>query len=260
MKNNFIYTVIFSFALTACTTLRAPIDTPEVNQKVKHEGTSEMLLGHCSRSCLLESPYKEWFEKNYADYSVDTVTAKKLKPLLRDKTLLVFLGTWCGDSRREVPPLAKIVDYCGLKDSQLQLVMVDYREGMYKQSPQHEERGRNIFRVPTIIIYSGRKEIGRIIEFPKQSLEKDLLSILTKADYSPNYPGGNWLYQVVQNSSLEKLRSDSASIIEKVKPQLRGFYELNSIARVLADAGEKDKAAFVFNLNRVLYPDGDKNH
>lgn len=191
MKKNFIYIAISSIVVIACSTLKAPIDTPEVNQKIKDEGKPEMLLGHCSRSCLLESPYKEWFVKNYDDYSVDAVTSQKIKPLLRDKNLLVFMGTWCGDSRREVPRLAKIIDYCGLKDSQLQLVMVDYREGMYKQSPQHEEKDRNIFRVPTIIVYSGKKEMGRIIEFPRESLEKDLLAILTNSGYVPNYSDGN---------------------------------------------------------------------
>jgi hypothetical protein len=49
--------------------------------------------GHCSRTCLLESPYKEWFVKNYSEYSVDSNTANKLVPLLKNKTIVVFMGT-----------------------------------------------------------------------------------------------------------------------------------------------------------------------
>ena len=51
----------------------------------------------------------------------------------------------------------------------------------------HEEAGRNIVRVPTIIVEQKGAEIGRIIEFPVTSLEKDLLTILRKEKYQPNY-------------------------------------------------------------------------
>jgi hypothetical protein len=41
--------------------------------------------------------------------------------------------------------------------------------------------------VPTIIVEQKGAEIGRIIEFPVTSLEKDLLTILRKEKYQPNY-------------------------------------------------------------------------
>jgi hypothetical protein len=58
---------------------------------------------------------------------------------------------------------------------------------MYKKSPGHEEEGRQIIRVPTMIIEGVTVELGRIIEFPVVSLEKDLLRILRKDGYVPNY-------------------------------------------------------------------------
>jgi hypothetical protein len=58
---------------------------------------------------------------------------------------------------------------------------------LYKQSPEHEEAGRKILRVPTLIIESGGHEWGRIIELPVVSLERDLLRILRKDGYIPNY-------------------------------------------------------------------------
>ncbi len=65
--------------------------------------------------------------------------------------------------------------------------MVSNKDSLYKKSPQHEEAGKNIVRVPTIIIEQKGTELGRIIEFPITSLEKDLLSILRKEKYQPNY-------------------------------------------------------------------------
>ena len=48
----------------------------------------------------------------------------------------------------------------------------------YKESPQHEEKGWDIEFVPTIIFLRNGKELGRIVESPEQSLEKDMRKIL----------------------------------------------------------------------------------
>ena len=58
---------------------------------------------------------------------------------------------------------------------------------MNRQSPGHEEQGNNLVRVPTYILYKGKKEIGRIIDAPKESFEKDLLKILTGKPYTPHF-------------------------------------------------------------------------
>ena len=251
MKNIFISLAII---IAGCSTVHIPVNTPEVNTKVKDERVNEMLLGHCSRSCLLESPYKEWYLKNYNEYIVDSATAQQLHPLLINKTIVVFMGTWCGDSRREVPRLIKLLDHCAFPKSALKLVMVDYRDGAYKQSPQHEEKGKNIFRVPTILVYAGNKELGRIIEFPKESLEKDVLAILKNSSYTPNYPAGNNLLEKIRKTGVKELYRDSVIISNLVQPQLRNSFELNSIGHVLLDEGEKEISLFVFRLNKDLYP------
>lgn len=254
MKNIYIASGILAISMAGCTTAHLPVSTPEINTKVKDERASEMLLGHCSRSCLLELPFKEWFLKNYADYTVDSVTAEKLIPLLKDKTIVVFMGTWCGDSRREVPRFIKLLDHCGVPEFALKLVMVDYRDGAYKQSPQHEERGKNIFRVPTILLYSGTKELGRIIEFPKENLEKDLLRILNGEKYQPNYGAGQLFLEKIEKNAVYSLTIDSNSIQRDFTPGFRNSFELNSIGHVLLDQGKKQKALSAFQLNTQVFP------
>jgi hypothetical protein len=81
----------------------------------------------------------------------------------------------------------KMLDCCGFPRAQLKLVMVSNQPDLYKQSPQHEEAGRQIRRVPTLIIEDGAEEWGRIIELPVVSLEKDMLRILRRDGYRPNY-------------------------------------------------------------------------
>jgi hypothetical protein len=97
------------------------------------------------------------------------------------------MGTWCGDSRREVPRIYKLLDYCQVSPSQLQLVNVSNSDTAYKQSPGHEEQGLNIRRVPTLLIFEGQHEVGRVVESPVTSLEKDILAIVTGQPYEHRY-------------------------------------------------------------------------
>ena len=52
------------------------------------------------------------------------------------------MGTWCGDSKREVPRFYKILDEMGVKEQDIQLYNLDNRGDAYKQSPGGEEKGQ----------------------------------------------------------------------------------------------------------------------
>ncbi len=147
------------------------------------------LLGVHPITDLRQAPFADWFLPNYQAYQPDSLLIPKIKELLKGKTLQIFLGTWCGDSKREVPRMLKILAAAGFDSSKLQLVFVNNTPDAYKKSPGHEEQGKNIVRVPTLIVYKDKSEIGRFIEYPKESIEKDLLKILLGEPYEPNYFG-----------------------------------------------------------------------
>lgn len=179
------FIIIFAFLLGTAKHSLAQ-DQP-VNQRYTDAAGNIILLGQCTREALWQAPFRSWFAINYDQYVVDSATCLYVAPLLKDKKITLFMGTWCGDSRREVPRLLKILDCCGFPPEQLTMIMVSNQPDMYKQSPGHEEYGRNIFRVPTLIIDGLTRELGRIIELPVVSLEKDLLRILRNEGYVPNY-------------------------------------------------------------------------
>lgn len=183
MKHTLLTMICFSFLLTAANAQ----ESPYISQKIKDAYGNPILLGKCSRDALREAPFSNWFNANYNNYVVDSATCQFIRPLLKDKKITIFMGTWCGDSQREVPRILKMLDCCDFPSQQLQLVMVSNQQGAYKQSPQHEEQGRNIVRVPTVIVETAGKEQGRIVEYPIASLEKDLLKILRGEAYVPNY-------------------------------------------------------------------------
>lgn len=156
-------------------------------QKTKDDAGNEMLLGKCDPSALKQEPFAAWYYSSWQNYTLDSATCNFIRPLLANKKLKLFMGTWCGDSRREVPRILKMLECCNFPVQDLELIMVSNSDTLYKQSPLHEEQGFNIVRVPTLIIFTNGVESGRIVEFPMVSLEKDLLTILRGQKYLPRY-------------------------------------------------------------------------
>jgi thiol-disulfide isomerase/thioredoxin len=178
---------IFIFIISACTPKMANQQSQPVNREATDKKGNLILLGKCTRDRLAQPPFDVWYTKNFEAYTVDSNTTSQLKPLLRNKRFLLFMGTWCGDSRREVPRIFKILDCCEVKPSHIQLVTLNNSDTAYKQSPGHEEQGLNIRRVPTLLIFENQREVGRIVESPVTSLEKDILAIVTGGPYEHRY-------------------------------------------------------------------------
>ena len=85
------------------------------------------------------------------------------------------MGTWCPDSRREVPRFMRIVEEIGFPADRIVFVGVDNT----KLAPVGGYDTLNIERVPTFIFLRNKVEAGRIIETPVTSLEQDMQIILT---------------------------------------------------------------------------------
>ncbi len=145
------------------------IETESVSEYV-----DKILNGPITKEGLVKLPYKVWFNKSYKTYVVDTNTLKNIKrKKLKDLKILVFMGTWCHDSNREIPRLIRVCEELGIYD-QLELYGVDVN----KKSQQKREEGYNIRKTPTIILLKDGKEIARILEQPEISFEQDFEKIL----------------------------------------------------------------------------------
>lgn len=225
------------------------------NTEIKNASGQTILVGRANISSMQLPNYKTWYDDSYNKYTVDAASATTLKPLLANKRVEVFLGSWCGDSRREVPRMIKILEQAGMDTTKLSIVFVDNSPEVYKQSPQHEEQGRNIHRVPSFILYDGNKELGRIVESPLVSLEKDLLSILQNQSYAGNYRGVD--YWIKNNPSRNNLMADAElqKQVGIIKPLCKHYGEFNTYGYVLLAAKNNAEAINVFKLNTFIYPE-----
>ncbi len=136
-----------------------------------------MLTGITQSEAFTKEPYaSDWYTRNYNSYSVDTTQNLKSDSIEID----VFFGSWCGDCHKHLPAFIKIAEHYKL----------NYRLiGLNTKKVSHTglEDSQNIKRAPTFIVKKQGSEIGRIIEYPVESLEKDLGKIFNAEPYTPNY-------------------------------------------------------------------------
>ena len=150
------------------------------NQEVTSFEGEPILLGKINREGLQQEPYRPLFEEYYHDYEVDQATLAPAKEKLQGTEIRLFMGTWCSDSQMQVPQFYKILDAMEFDAEQLAVVSLDNHPDRYKTSPGGEEKGWDIYAVPTFIFLRDGAELGRIVEYPEQTLEKDMARILVE--------------------------------------------------------------------------------
>ena len=143
---------------------------------------NEILVGKVSLAQL--STYtSDWYSNEYDLYKTNQSLLTKIKPLLNNKKVTLIMGTWCEDSQREVPGMIKILTEAGYPTSSIDIIAVDED----KTTPGKLEKAFELFNVPTLIFSENGTEINRIVEFPINGLEQDILAILSGEDYKNAY-------------------------------------------------------------------------
>ncbi len=116
---------------------------------------------------------KEW-KSIYSTYFPDLKTIEKTKPLAKNISSIVIFGSWCRDSKNNVPKIIKIFEQLNIKAKYIAVLRSgEQKLGVYKKF--------DVKRIPTIIFYKNGKELGRIVENPEKTLEKDIYKILKEA-------------------------------------------------------------------------------
>ena len=135
-------------------------------------GATEELLGSVDRAAILA--HSPTWQETVAAYQPDPAAIDKLRGLGREVRIEVFFGSWCSDSAAHVPAFFKVLD---LADTPLlQAVYFGVPEAKDKRPAYFQ--GRDIVKLPTFIVLADGREIGRIVETPKKSVEADLVKIL----------------------------------------------------------------------------------
>ena len=131
---------------------------------------------------LKKSPKTYWFNENFENYTVEKINRDNFSELY-NYDIEIFMNTLCHDSQREIPRLIKILNELNIPENKLKIILLNPN----KESKMGYEVNKNITNTPTIIFNLDNTEVNRIVEFPKESLESDILKILNDEDYKHVY-------------------------------------------------------------------------
>lgn len=225
----------------------------QINNTIKNGKGNLMLLGKTNKKAFDKGDFS-WFKKNYNEYLTNDKVITRLQDSLASYSIKVFYGSWCGDSKLELPRFYKIIDQAKFNKKQLEVIAVDRKSEAYKQAPNREEKGLNIHRVPTFIFYKNGIEVNRIVEHPKETIERDILLIVNNKRYRPNYRAVSYidkLFTTKPKDSIQLIKNKLASFLPQIA---KGAKELNTYGFVNLRAKDFEKAKFAFELNAKMYP------
>lgn len=223
------------------------------NNEVAVEGKSPVLLGKINQEALSSNSYGTWFQSNHDTFTPDANTVNQLKNELPEYTITAFMGTWCGDSKREVPKFYKVLEEANYPMDRLTMVGLSRDRDTYKQSPGGEEEGLDIHRVPTFIVYKDGKEVNRIVESPVTSIERDLLQIV-QGNYQSNYQSISMTAAAMDEMGLDKFLKKTKKLKKKIQPFAKSVGELNTYILTLFYAGKVEESLAIAAFNTSLFP------
>lgn len=168
MKKMFTIIILFTVSLNA------------QNKIITDEKTGNpMLIGYCTYKAFTDSNFSAWFDTEYIKYEPDSSVLHMIKEKIKDVDITLIIGTWCRETKEEVPRFYKILDAVNYPIDFVTIIAVD-RD---KKTEGDEISGLAVDFVPTFIFYRNDSELGRILEAPVQTMEEDILEILSQTDY-----------------------------------------------------------------------------
>ncbi len=158
-------------------------EVSDEKESINHNNSVEILLGEFTQADLEKAPHSRWFKPGFENYELKEESLKTISNNIHDYEILMFMGTWCGDSRYEVPKFFKLLDEVDFNKDNLKNIAVNRS----KKAPGELDEEYGIHRVPTIIFLKDGKEVDRFVEYSVESLEEDIANIVSGKEYTDPY-------------------------------------------------------------------------
>ena len=146
----------------------------DYDRSVDKENEAVVFKGQVNFGDFEKEPTFGWLQSGAEKYSPDSSSIKFLRKAMPTYKIVVLLGTWCEDSQLLIPKLYKTLQASNYPMEQLSMYGVDRA----KQAKYVEHQLYRLERVPTIIVFKGFMEVGRIVESVDKTIEQDLTRII----------------------------------------------------------------------------------
>ena len=175
MKIRIIVSIIFIY-LTQILTAQISFDAKAINQ-IAYDSIvdNDIMLGNFDVEGMRNSSV---FKRSFNEENNYTPNIDMFMPgdnSLNDMDITIVMASWCPDSQREVPRMIKVLEALEYPMEMVKIIAVNRK----KEVPNMDLSEMKIKYVPTFIFYKDGEEVGRIVEAPKQSLEVDIVNIIS---------------------------------------------------------------------------------
>ena len=169
MRNS-ILALSFICLIAACSATKKV----STNYQVLDDKGKKMLKGTINRALLEKDTAFAWFKESMQYGKPNDAAVTAFQQNKSKFTMLIFGGTWCEDTQNLLPKFYKLVDKSGYPESNITLIAVDRQ----KQALNNLHITYNITNVPTFIVLKEGKEVGRVVEYGKGDMVKELGEIV----------------------------------------------------------------------------------
>ncbi len=135
-----------------------------------------LLRGRLSFQDIMKESTCSWLEEGAEAYTPNRSAIEGLSTVWKDYRFVLFIGTWCDDTKNLLPKFYKTMLEAGISPYSIEM----YGVNRTKQSLKDEHKFYKLERVPTIIIMHQKREVGRIVESVNTSIEEEMLAIMEK--------------------------------------------------------------------------------
>jgi hypothetical protein len=144
----------------------------------KDKDGTKMLVGLSDKNALMNDPAFGWFRQGYERYKPDPIAIRTISQQASALHIEAFGGTWCSDTHELLPEFYKAMDAAKVSDAQISLHLVN-RD---KKTGDGSAEKYHITNVPTFIIMKGDKQLGKVVESTKGTIEADIAAMLIDKD------------------------------------------------------------------------------
>ncbi|MCU0374937.1 MAG: thioredoxin family protein [Chitinophagaceae bacterium] len=121
----------------------------------------KILKGFIEKKQLSEDADFSWYAETLKYFKPQADAVKAIQEKAGKFQVVLFLGTWCEDSKQLVPKYLATLEAAGIGNDQLTIVGTDRK----KQAPANLHKPLGIVNVPTLLVMKDGKELGRIVEY-----------------------------------------------------------------------------------------------
>lgn len=139
---------------------------------------TKILKGFIQKKELTTDTAFSWYAQNAKDYTPAADVVQQFTAVKDSINLIIFGGTWCGDTKHLLPQFFTTTDAAGFPESRITLIGVDRS----KKTLYNLSEAFGITNVPTFIVMKNGKEIGRVVEYGKIGApDKEVAQIISNA-------------------------------------------------------------------------------